>query len=83
MAQMKKRSYLLMLVALFGFSLSAQNEGKVTIVETIDKYKVETNKFWNNWFIAAGGGFTLYLGVHNKQMYFIDRVSPAFNIYLG
>ena len=83
MAQMKKRSYLLMLVALFGFSLSAQNEGKVTIVETIDKYKVETNKFWNNWFIAAGGGFQMYLVDHNKQMDFIDRVSPAVNISLG
>lgn len=23
-----------------------------------DKYVVQTNKFWNNWFVSVGGGFT-------------------------
>jgi len=54
-----------------------------TVVESTDRYRVVTNKFWGNWFIGAGAGAQMYFGDHNKQMDFGDRLSPAFNFYVG
>lgn len=54
-----------------------------TIVENPDKYKVETNRFWSNWFVSVGGGALMYFGDHNKQMSFGDRWSPALDFAVG
>ena len=54
-----------------------------TIVENADKYKVETNRFWSNWFVTAGGGALIFFGDHNMQMKFGDRLSPALDIGFG
>ena len=48
-----------------------------------DKYKVETNRFWSNWFVTAGGGALIFFGDHNMQMKFGDRLSPALDIGFG
>ena len=48
-----------------------------------DKHKVETNRFWDNWFISVGGGAQTYFGDHNRQMSFGDRLSPALDIAVG
>ena len=48
-----------------------------------DKHKVETNRFWDNWFISVGGGAQMYFGDHNRQMSFGDRLSPALDIAVG
>ena len=48
-----------------------------------NKYEILTNRFWDNWFASVNGGGMIYLGDHDKQMDFKDRVSPAFDIAVG
>lgn len=48
-----------------------------------DKYKVETNSFWGNWFISIGAGGQVYFGDHDKQVSFGERISPALDIAVG
>ena len=68
-------------------SVWAQTEQNKDITETVeystDKYKVETNSFWSNWFISAGLGGQVYLGDHDKQRKFGERISPALDIAVG
>ena len=81
---MKKVIVTATLLLLTGGSLYAQNApSTTTIVENTDKYKVETNRFWSNWFISVGGGVQMYFGDHNKQMSFKDRLSPALDVAVG
>ena len=63
--------------------LRAQTDVNEAVVESTDKYKVETNGFWSNWFISAGGGAQMYFGDHNRQLSFGDRLSPALDIAVG
>lgn len=54
------------------------------VVEYSDnKYKVETNTFWHNWFISVGAGGQVYFGDHDKQADFSDRLAPALDITVG
>ena len=48
-----------------------------------DKYKVETNRFWSNWFVSVGGGAQIYFGDHDKQADFGDRLGGALDIAVG
>lgn len=48
-----------------------------------DKYKVETNHFWDNWFVSAGFGGQIIFGNHDKQVKFFDRIAPALDIAVG
>lgn len=48
-----------------------------------DKYKVETNRFWSNWFVSVGGGAQVYFGDHDKQADFGDRLAPALDVFVG
>lgn len=66
---------------------STENETSVnhsaqTKVET-DKYAVVTNRFWNNWFVSAGGGAALYFGDRADEMKFMDRPFGTFNLSVG
>lgn len=57
---------------------------KDTVVqESVDRYKVVTNHFFNNWFIGLGAGAQMMFGDHNRQMYFGDQLSPFYQGYLG
>lgn len=76
------------LLLLMGITVYAQEDFSkstttTTIVENADKYKVETNRFWSNWFVSVGGGAQMYFGDHNVQMAFGDRLSPALDIAFG
>lgn len=42
-----------------------------------------TSNFWDNCFVSAGIGAQIYIGDHNKQMKFGDRISFAFDIAAG
>ncbi len=68
-------------------STFAQAEPNADVTETVeyssDKYKVETNRFWDNWFISAGAGAQVYFGDHDKQASFGDRIAPALDISVG
>ena len=54
------------------------------IVEySADKFKVETNRFWSNWFISVGGGGQVFFGDHDKQADFGDRIGGALDVAVG
>ena len=86
---MKKVIVLSALLLVTGMSVYAQEDFSksikttTTIVENADKYKVETNRFWSNWFVTADGGALIFFGDHNMQMKFGDRLSPALDIGFG
>ena len=86
---MKKVIVLSALLLVTGMSVYAQEDFSksikttTTIVENADKYKVEANRFWSNWFVTAGGGALIFFGDHNMQMKFGDRLSPALDIGFG
>lgn len=65
--------------------LSAQTSADTEeVVKYSDnKYKVETNTFWHNWFISAGGGAQVYFGDHDRQCDLGDRLAPALDIAVG
>lgn len=54
-----------------------------TVEYSNDKYKVETNSFWNNWFVSAGAGGQVYFGDHDRQRKFGERIAPALDIAVG
>lgn len=54
-----------------------------TVEYSTDKFKVETNRFWSNWFVSAGGGVNLYFGDHDKQVKFGKRLAPAVDVAIG
>lgn len=65
----------------------AQTEMSADTTETVeystDKFKVETNRFWDNWFISVGAGPQVYFGDHDKQAKFGKRISPALDVAVG
>ena len=52
-----------LMVALAVASMSVASYAQTETVEVVEvpteKYSVQTNKFWNNWFISVGGDFIL------------------------
>lgn len=74
------------LVCLFIFlsvKVNAQSDTVITIQQSTDKYKVETNRFFDNCFFGVGVGAQMYMGDHNRQMKFEDRVTPVGTVYIG
>ena len=70
--------------------VSAQQDTAQVVYDTTeevmydnDKYKVETNHFWDNWFVSAGFGGQVLFGNHDKQVKFFDRIAPALDIAVG
>jgi outer membrane protein OmpA-like peptidoglycan-associated protein len=66
--------------------LFAQTQSTSTTVEEnadSSKYKVETNRFFDNWFVGAGVGGQVYFGEYDSKQSLSKRISPAFNIYVG
>lgn len=48
-----------------------------------DKYKVETNRFFDNWFFSFGAGAQVLFGDYSDMGDFNKRITPAFNVALG
>ena len=83
---MIKKMLLVAVTMLVSGSMLAQTKSSVEeefVTYETDKYKVETNKFWSNWFISVGGGAQMLFGDHEKQMKFADRLSPALDVAIG
>ncbi|WP_455668595.1 OmpA family protein [Phocaeicola sp.] len=80
---MKKTLFCVALFTLAANSICAQSSGIENNENVNDKHKVETNRFWDNWFISVGGGAQMYFGDHDRQMSFGDRLSPALDIAVG
>ena len=73
---MTKKIFLTALCALAlcpAFAQTSDTEEKVEY--STDKYKVETNRFWSNWFISLGAGGQVYFGDHDKQVDFGKRIA--------
>lgn len=54
-----------------------------TASESENKFKVETNRFFDNWFISAGGGAQVYFGDNDNKADFGKRIAPAIDIAVG
>ena len=84
---MTKKMFVAAVVFVAASSIYAQTEQSAVIDEQVeyskDKYKVETNRFWSNWFIGVGGGAQIYFGDHDKQASFGSRLAPALDLSVG
>lgn len=84
---MKKSILAAFALAAVAAPVCAQTEQAGTMEETIeyseDKYKVETNHFWDNWFVTVGAGGGLFVGDHDRQIGLGKRISPALDIEVG
>lgn len=80
-----KKIYAILLMLSVAGGAAAQTDTSATeVVEySADKYKVETNHFWDNWFLSAGAGAQVYFGDHDKQVKFGNRLAPAFDVAVG
>lgn len=80
---MKKNFTVVSLIIALAVSgqIYAQNSNSKEIQK--DKFKVETNHFWSNWYIKAGGGAQVYLGDDDSKASFGKRISPALDLSLG
>lgn len=88
---MKRRFILAIACAAISSTMAAQQADSTEVVSDVteeviynnDKYKVETNHFWDNWFVSAGFGGQVLFGNHDKQVKFFDRIAPALDIAVG
>ena len=51
--------------------------------EIANARRFEVGSFKDNWFLGIGGGVNQYLGEHDRQMKFFNRLAPAMDIYVG
>ena len=81
---MKTKMLLLALLMGTATTIFAQTSTVEERVEyTNDKYKVETNGFWDNWFISLGAGPQVFFGDHDNRAPFGDRIAPAVDLAVG
>lgn len=89
---MKRFSYLFAVAALYfgavGVSAAqekvvAEETEKTVKEEVVNNRRFEVGSFKDNWFIGIGGGVNLYMGEHDRQMKFFNRLAPAMDVYVG
>lgn len=51
--------------------------------EVVNPRRYEAGGFKDNWFIGIGGGVNLYMGEHDRQVKFFNRLAPAMDVYVG
>ncbi|MBP3942239.1 OmpA family protein [Sphingobacteriaceae bacterium WQ 2009] len=78
------KRHLLIALSLFGFSSawSQTIKSDTTVVEK-GRYKVETNRFFDNWFVGFGAGAQMMFTDHDKQADLKDRLTPSYSFYVG
>lgn len=69
-----KKNVLLLIVLFVTMGAIAQNTKRGPYL---------TNKFFDNWFISAGGGIGVYFGEDDEQGSFGKRIAPAFDVAVG
>lgn len=86
---------MLLTVAIAAFGMAAYADDVNTTVSTTADfteevyykdpkgYSVETNLFWENWFISLGGGAQTFFADHNKQLLWKNRITPAIDFAIG
>lgn len=73
-----KKGLLFVLLAAASISLSAQKKEN-----SAKSYRVETNRFGDNWFVSGGIGMQMYAGDHDNKVDFGQRLTPALDIAVG
>lgn len=76
-----KKIIVVSVIMLLGLSAFAQNETVVQIQAKKGPYI--TNRFFDNWFISAGGGIQVYFGDSDARESLGKRIAPALDISLG
>lgn len=77
-----KKSVLTVALACVSMFALAQENGNRDENNRIIRGPYETNRFFDNWFIQAGAGASVYLGGQNAGE-FSNRIRPVFDISLG
>ena len=82
---MKKSILILALVGLCsaGFAQEVVSEDVDVMEMPVNKYKVVTNKFFDNWFISGGAGVQVLFGNSINNRGAGDRLTPAINLSVG
>ncbi|RGN47573.1 MULTISPECIES: OmpA family protein [unclassified Bacteroides] len=82
---MKKGTLIIMALLFMPLLSHGQNSQEEKVDNSIenDKYRVITNKFWDNWFITAGAGAQVMFGDDDEKGKFGKRISPAINVGVG
>ncbi|MBE6229260.1 MAG: OmpA family protein [Bacteroidales bacterium] len=76
-----KKVFLLSVVMLCAIFTYAQSETIIDVQSKRGPYV--TNRFFDNWFITAGGGVQVYMGENDSYGSFGKRLAPALDISLG
>lgn len=86
---MKRISYLFASMALlFGAVSMADAQEVISSTEETNSEEItnhrryEVGTFNDNWSIGIGGGANIYLGEHDRQMKFGDRISPNLDVFV-
>lgn len=89
---MKTFIYLIVSAALFlgaaGVSIAqdakvSEDTEKAVKEQVANARRFEVGSFKDNWFLGIGGGVNHYMGEHDRQMKFINRLAPAMDVYFG
>lgn len=81
-----KKILMLLAFASVGAAAVAQQTVTVTeyeVVQVQDKYRVLTNRFWDNWFFSVGGGAQVLFGNHDNIGELKERIAPTLNVSVG
>lgn len=71
-------------LAIAGIAMFSYAQETVTeVVVPTKKYRVETNRFGDNWFISVNGGINLYNGVVTKGESPFKHLAPNLGVYFG
>lgn len=76
-----KKVFLLSVVMLCALFSYAQSETIIDVQSKRGPYM--TNRFFDNWFITAGGGVQVYMGENDSYGSLGKRLAPALDISLG
>ena len=89
---MKTFTYLIVSAALFlgaaGVSIAQEasvsdDTEKAVKEEIANARRFEVGGFKDNWALGIGGGVNHYMGEHDRQMKFINRLAPAMDVYVS
>jgi len=69
------------LIICLAAALSVNCLNAQTVTET--SRKVETNRFFDNWFMSVGGGAQVYFGDNDSQGRFGKRIAPTLDVAVG
>lgn len=68
--------FIFLFLGLSSFSHGQPSSSESVQIENSDKYKVETNRFWSNWFVNLGGGAQVFLGTTTNKCLLAIVLAP-------